>query len=82
MLIFLERLGPEVCFILVGNKNDLYENEVITEEDGKKYARIIKAKFINTSAKVDHWQWNNFLENALKDYIYSRKNNKKSKLFI
>ena len=75
----LERLGPEVCFILVGNKNDLYENEVITEEDGKKYARIIKAKFINTSAKVDHLQWNNFLENALKDYIYSRKNNKKSK---
>ena len=75
----LEGLGPEVCFILVGNKNDLYENEVITEEDGKKYARIIKAKFINTSAKVDHCKWNNFLENALKDYIYSRKNNKKSK---
>ena len=75
----LDRLGPEAFFILVGNKNDIYENEEITEEDGKKYARIIKAKFINTSAKVDHCKWNNFLENALKDYIYSRKNNKKSK---
>ena len=64
-----KKTGPEIFFILVGNKSDLFEKEVITEEDGKNYARIIKAKFIYTSAKLDHHQWNNFFESTLKDYI-------------
>ena len=64
-----KKTGPEIFFILVGNKSDLYEKEVITEEDGKNYARIIKAKFVYTSAKLDHHQWNDFFESALKDYI-------------
>ena len=75
----LDKLGPEAFFILVGNMNDLYENEEITEEDGNNFARIIKAKFINTSGKNDYRQWNIFFENALKDYIYSKKKIKKSK---
>ena len=33
----------------------------ITEEDGKNYARIIKAKFVFTSAKLDHHHWNDLL---------------------
>ena len=77
--IVLDEIGSKVFFILVGNKNDIYENEEITEEDGNNYARIIKAKFINTSGKNDYHQWNNFFENSLKDYIYSKKNIKKSK---
>ena len=64
-----KKTGPEIFFILVGNKSDLFEKEVITEEDGKNYARIIKAKFVYTSAKLDHHQWNNFFESTLKDYI-------------
>jgi len=64
-----KKTGPEIFFILVGNKSDLFEKEVITEEDGKNYARIIKAKFVYTSAKLDHHQWNDFFESTLKDYI-------------
>ena len=64
-----KKTGPEIFFILVGNKSDLFEKEVITEEDGKNYARIINAKFIYTSAKLDHHQWNDFFESTLKDYI-------------
>ena len=62
-----KKTGPEIFFILVGNKSDLFEKEVITEEDGKNYARIIKAKFVYTSAKLDHHQWNDFFESTLKD---------------
>ena len=64
-----KKTGPEIFFILVGNKSDLFEKEVITEEDGKNYARIIKAKFVYTSAKLDHHQWNDFFESTLKDYF-------------
>ena len=64
-----KKTDPEIFFILVGNKSDLFEKEVITEEDGKNYARIIKAKFVYTSAKLDHHQWNDFFESTLKDYI-------------
>ena len=63
-----KKTGPEIFFILVGNKSDLFEKEVITEEDGKNYARIIKAKFVYTSAKLDHHQWNDFFESTLRLY--------------
>ena len=68
----LEKLGTGVFLILVGNKYDLFENEEIREEDGKKFAEIIKAKFSLVSAKLDI-NWNNFFENALKDYIRLKK---------
>ena len=68
----LERLGNEVFLILVGNKMDLYENEEIREEDGKKFAKIIKARFSLVSAKEDNNIWNIFFENALKEYIQLR----------
>ncbi len=38
---------------VVGNKNDLYEERNVKEEEGKKYAEEIKASFFETSAK-DH----------------------------
>ena len=69
----LEKIGPGAFLILVGNKKDLYENEEVREEDGRKFARIIKAKFALVSAKTDHFQWNDFFENSLKDYLKVRK---------
>ena len=70
----LDRLGNKVFLILVGNKAELYENEEIREEDGKKFAKIINAKFALVTAKEDGPYWNNFLENGLKDYIKITKN--------
>ena len=66
--LILENKGNEVFLILVGNKNDLYENEEVREEDGKKFAEILHAKFILTSAK-DINSWKKEFEGAVFDYI-------------
>ena len=39
-----------VVFFVVGNKNDLYENEEITKEEAKKYAKTINAEYMCVSA--------------------------------
>ena len=70
----LDRLGNNVFLILVANKAELYENEEIREEDAKKFAKIINAKFALVSAKEDDNYWSNFFEKALRDYIKIRKN--------
>ena len=63
----LKELGPNAFLILVGNKIDLFENEEISQRDGEKFAEILKAKFILSSAKDDNWSKN--FEDALIDYI-------------
>ena len=55
--LILEHKGNEVFLILVGNKNDLYENKEVRIEDGKKFAQVLHAKFILTSAKdINSWK--------------------------
>ena len=58
----LNKFYTQVCDIngkdkvilgVVGNKNDLYEERAVEEEEGQKYAEEIKASFFETSAK-DH----------------------------
>ncbi len=36
---------------IIGNKNDLAENEIVDENDAKKYAESIGGIFYSTSAK-------------------------------
>ena len=68
--IVLEKLGNEVYLVLVGNKKDLIEKEEINEEQGRKFAEIINANFALVSAEEEFYsQWNNFLENEIKNYI-------------
>ena len=45
--------GKDIIIGVVGNKNDLYEERTVEEEEGQKYAEEIKASFFETSAK-DH----------------------------
>ena len=45
-----EYASPEVKIAIVGNKFDLYENEQVSEEEGKKFAESIGAIFQLTSA--------------------------------
>ena len=66
--LILEHKGNEVFLILVGNKNDLYENEEVRIEDGKKFAQVLHAKFILTSAK-DINSWKKEFEDTIFDYI-------------
>ena len=39
-----------VLFFVVGNKNDLYENEVVKKEEAKNYAESIRAEYMCVSA--------------------------------
>ena len=65
----IEKNGKDTYFILVGNKSDLIDKEEVKEETAKNFADIIKAKFTLASAKENYLQFNEFLENAIKDYI-------------
>ena len=54
---------------IVSNKNDLYYyEEVIDEEQGKKFAHELKYKFYQASAKNDPKGFINFLEELVEDY--------------
>ena len=46
-----EESYKEVFFGVIGNKNDLYQERVIEEEEGKKFANNNNALFFETSAK-------------------------------
>ena len=78
----LNKFYTQVCDIngkdkiiigVVGNKNDLYEERVIEEEEGQKYAKDIGASFFETSAK-DHDTIENLFEG-----ICEKLNNKDNK---
>ena len=54
---------------LIANKRDLFENELITKEEGEKYAEQMDAKFAPLSAKYDQQTIINFFETLLDEYI-------------
>ena len=55
---------------IVGNKQDLYLKEEVSEDKVNDYAKTLNAKFRLTSAKTDPKGFSYFLEELLKDYIY------------
>ena len=71
-----EILGDNIIIGICGNKSDLFMEEEVTEEECQKYAQILKAKMIYTSAKADKKGFNRFLINLLKDYIEKYMNKK------
>ena len=64
-----EVLGTTPIFGVVGNKNDLYFDEKVKEEDGEEYAKNIGAKFCLTSAKNDSEGFIQFLNIMLEEYL-------------
>ena len=54
---------------LIANKRDLFENELVTKEEGEKYAEQMDAKFALLSAKYDQQTIINFFETLLDEYI-------------
>ena len=61
-------LKDEPIFGLAGNKKDLFQNEVIDEEEGEKKAKEIGALFKLTSAKSG-FGINEFIQSLLEAYI-------------
>ena len=62
-------VGNEVIKGVVGNKQDLYLKEKVTEEEANNYAKTLNAKFKLTSAKKDPEGFSLFLEELLKEYL-------------
>ena len=73
-----EMVGDEDTIIkaIVGNKQDLYLSEKVSEDIALNYASTLNAKFRLTSAKTDPKGFNSFLEELLKDYIDKNQKNK------
>ena len=80
-LIKNELVENSYILAIVGNKKDLYEEEKVSEEQGKKYAEDSNAKFKLTSAKDDPNGFRQFLDELFTDYIeiIENKSNKKNK---
>ena len=72
--------NPHVCGI-VGNKNDLYLNAKISEEDAKKFADSKNFKFKLVSAKNDPRGFSDFLVELVKEYTqkFQKPEKKRSK---
>ena len=64
----------DIVLGLVGNKADLFENEKVTEQEGRKYASEIDAYFSLISAKNDKKGVDSFFEQIVTMHL--RKNNK------
>ena len=58
-------------FILavVGNKRDLFESEVVSEDEGKEFAKSLDAFFYLISAKSDEQRIENLFSSLLDELI-------------
>ena len=73
--------GKDIIIGVVGNKNDLYEERVIEENEGQKYAKEIQASFFETSA-FDYNSIFNLFEDIVSNYdqkIHSQNKNSSNK---
>ena len=68
-----EMIGDDnIIKAIVGNKQDLYLEEAVTESEAMEYADSLNVKFRITSAKTCPDGFNNFLEELLIDYLNIR----------
>ena len=71
----LDICGENIILAIVGNKTDLFDqneyedNELISEEEGKKYATDKNALFKLVSAKIDRKGINSLFDELLDEYI-------------
>ena len=70
-----EKLGKKPLIAVVGNKMDLYDNEEVSEEEGKNYAKKINAPFLLTSAKTDKNGFDKFVNKLVQQFLEKNKFN-------
>ena len=67
-----EVLGKDIILGLVGNKIDLFVNQIVKTEEGKKYADEIGALFYETSAKEDQAGFKKFVKQLVENYLQGK----------
>ena len=76
----LDICGENIIIAIVGNKTDLFDqneyedNELVSEEEGKKYATDKNALFKLVSAKIDRKGINSLFDELLDEYIKKNPN--------
>ena len=76
----LDICGENIIIAVVGNKTDLFDqneyedNELVSEEEGKKYATDKNALFKLVSAKIDRKGINSLFDELLDEYIKKNPN--------
>ena len=75
-------LGPTPLFGVVGNKNDLYLEEKVKEDEGEAFAKSINAKFLYTSAKNESNAFIKFIEQILDDYVAKKFEEREESIMI
>ena len=63
-----KEINENAFYVVVGNKDDLFDNRIITSEEGKEYANKIEALFFEISAK-DYKCIENIFETIMKEFI-------------
>jgi len=63
-----DTINNEHVYGIVGNKNDLYINAEVTEEEGEEYAKSKNSKFKLVSAKATPKNFIRFIEELVMDY--------------
>jgi len=71
--LYLETLGKEVILGIAGNKADLYANQQVSYEEGKKFADETGAIFAEISAKENKESINIFMMDLVNAYLNKRK---------
>ena len=64
-----EILNTEAVYGIAGNKADLIDDIIVSDEEGKKYAKENDALFCITSAKEDSKGFQMFLDNLVEQYV-------------
>lgn len=83
--LYKEELGDEAILGIAGNKADLLMEQVVSYQEGEKFANERGAIFAEISAKENKVTINNFMNDLVKAYIAKNKgekinNNNKVKL--
>ena len=66
----VEQVGNDIIKGVVANKNDLYENEKVKQNEAEEFAESINAKFLSISAKKDlPEKFEDFIRALLIEYI-------------
>ena len=74
----IDNCGNDVVIAIVGNKYDLYTEEVITEEKAEKYAQDKNAVFKLVSAKTNKGSIDELFDMILDEYIKKSSGNRKN----
>ena len=72
--LYREQLGDDILLGVVGNKIDLYENQTVTEKEGKEFAEKHNGFFAQLSAKQSKINIDEYMTKMVTEYLNKKYN--------